>query len=134
MPGSNGSALVLLGATQVLVAVKAELTTIEQGEPMPGRLKFFVDISANASPKFAGRGGNEMAEELAKTLAIAFSNELALPDIGKLVLSPTHFWTLNVDALILQCDGNPMDAVSLGVGCFNSHFLTKCISGQSSFA
>lgn len=115
LSGSNGSARVQIGSTDVLVAVKAELNSVEKGEPITNCLKFFVDISANASPKFAGKGGNEMAEEMAKTLHATYDNDLALPDMKKLLLSPTNFWILYVDALILQYDGNAMDAISLGV-------------------
>lgn len=53
---------------------KAELNTTD--EPiLSNRLKFFVDLSAHASPKFAGRGGNEQAEEWSRTLYAAYDND-----------------------------------------------------------
>jgi exosome complex component RRP42 len=117
LAGPNGSARVqIVGSTDVLVAVKAELNSVEKGEQLvQNRIKFFVDISANASPKFAGRGGNELGEEMARTFHTAFDNDLVLPDMRKLVLAPTHCWLLHVDVLILQYGGNAMDAISLGV-------------------
>uniref|UniRef100_A0A914HF18 Ribosomal RNA-processing protein 42 n=1 Tax=Globodera rostochiensis TaxID=31243 RepID=A0A914HF18_GLORO len=116
--GSNGSARLQLGDTDVLVAVKADLTLVERAELVDTqRLRFFVDISANASPKFSGRGGNDQAEEWAKALASAFGNASpsAIPDMAKLVLAPTQLWCLYVDVVVLQFDGNAMDAISLGV-------------------
>uniref|UniRef100_A0A183BUY3 Ribosomal RNA-processing protein 42 n=1 Tax=Globodera pallida TaxID=36090 RepID=A0A183BUY3_GLOPA len=116
--GSNGSARLQLGDTDVLVAVKADLTLVERAELVgTQRLRFFVDIAANASPKFSGRGGNDQAEEWAKALASAFSNASpsAIPDMAKLVLAPTQLWCLYVDVVVLQFDGNAMDAISLGV-------------------
>jgi exosome complex RNA-binding protein Rrp42 (RNase PH superfamily) len=94
------------------------VNSVEKGEPIVNRFKFFIDISANASPKFAGRGGNEIAEEMAKALYTAYDHENAVPEMRKLILSPTHFWTIYVDALILQYDGNAMDAISLAVSSF----------------
>ncbi|KAL3115309.1 hypothetical protein niasHT_011658 [Heterodera trifolii] len=117
--GSNGSARLQLGATDVLVAVKADLQPLEPSTETGDiqRVHFFVDISANASPRFAGRGGNDQAEEWAKSLAGAFANTApsAMPDMAKLMLAPTQLWCLYVDVVVLQFDGNAMDAISLAV-------------------
>uniref|UniRef100_A0A915M921 Ribosomal RNA-processing protein 42 n=1 Tax=Meloidogyne javanica TaxID=6303 RepID=A0A915M921_MELJA len=116
LAGANGSARIQIGSTDVLLSVKAELNTTT--DPiLSNRLKFFVDLSANASPKFAGRGGQEQAEEWAKTLYAAYDNDYIMVESMKrlLLAPPLHYWTLYVDAIVLQHDGNIMDALSLGV-------------------
>ncbi|CAK5075363.1 unnamed protein product [Meloidogyne enterolobii] len=116
LAGANGSARIQIGSTDVLLSVKAELNTTTD-PVLSNRLKFFVDLSANASPKFAGRGGQEQAEEWAKTLYAAYDNDYIMVESMKrlLLAPPLHYWTLYVDAIVLQHDGNIMDALSLGV-------------------
>uniref|UniRef100_A0A914HL52 Uncharacterized protein n=1 Tax=Globodera rostochiensis TaxID=31243 RepID=A0A914HL52_GLORO len=55
------------------------------------RLRFIVDIAANALPKFLGRAATT-TEEWAKALASAFSNASlsAIPDMAKLVFARPH--------------------------------------------
>ena len=48
----NGSANLRLANTDVLVGVKAELDL--EGESDHGKIEFFVDCSANATPDFEG--------------------------------------------------------------------------------
>ena len=48
----NGSANLRLANTDVLVGVKAELDL--EGQSDHGRIEFFVDCSANATPDFEG--------------------------------------------------------------------------------
>lgn len=50
-----GSARIRLGNTDVLVAVKAEIDKPLPSAPDRGRVQFFVDCSANATPEFEGR-------------------------------------------------------------------------------
>jgi len=109
-----GSARVRLATTDVLVGVKAEIDTIDckQTEPK-GRIRFFVDCSANATPLFAGKGGEDMAELVSSALTDAYDNTLAL-DLRKLVVSATKAWTIFVDVVVLECGGNLADAAALG--------------------
>ncbi|CAG0884128.1 unnamed protein product [Darwinula stevensoni] len=112
---ANGSARLRIGETEVLVCVKAELETPKPETPDRGAIQFFIDCSANASPQFAGRGGNELASDIQSCLDRAFSSPSVL-DYTALCVERGHFsWTLFVDILILQCGGNLYDAVSLGV-------------------
>ncbi|KAK6114272.1 3' exoribonuclease family domain 1 protein [Brugia pahangi] len=62
-----------------------------------------------------GRGGEEFADELSAALDAAYDNNYVLPDLKKLILSPMHAWKLFVDIVLLQCDGNVIDAAGLGV-------------------
>uniref|UniRef100_A0A2K6VSJ9 Ribosomal RNA-processing protein 42 n=1 Tax=Onchocerca volvulus TaxID=6282 RepID=A0A2K6VSJ9_ONCVO len=112
---TNGSARVRIGSTDLLIGVKAELINMESVAVYRNRLNFFVDCSANATPLFVGRGGEEFADELSAALDAAYDNNYVLPDLKKLILSPTHAWKLFVDIVLLQCDGNVIDAAGLGV-------------------
>ena len=51
---------------------KAELEIPFPESPNEGRLEFFVDCSANATPEFEGRGGDELATEISRTLTRAY--------------------------------------------------------------
>ncbi|XP_064611381.1 exosome complex exonuclease RRP42-like [Liolophura sinensis] len=83
--------------------------------PNQGRLEFFVDCSANATPEFEGRGGEELATEISNTLARAYDTATSL-DLNSLVIIPgQRCWVLNVDIVLLECGGNLFDAVSIAV-------------------
>ena len=56
--------------------------------------------SANASPEFEGRGGEELAGDLAKALERAYRNKSAI-DRGSLCIIPgQQCWVLYIDALV----------------------------------
>ncbi|MCP9265027.1 Intermediate filament tail domain protein [Dirofilaria immitis] len=86
---TNGSARVRIGSTDLLIGVKAELINVENVALYRNRLNFFVDCSANATPLFAGRGGEEFADELNAALDAAYDNNYVLPDL-KIVLEASN--------------------------------------------
>ncbi|XP_037548734.1 exosome complex component RRP42 [Nematolebias whitei] len=111
---TDGSAKVTLGDTAVLVGIKAEIGKPRPMIPNEGYLEFFVDCSANATPEFEGRGGEELGTELSNTLYKAFNKDSL--DLKSLCISPgEHCWVLYVDVLLLQCDGNLYDAMSVAI-------------------
>uniref|UniRef100_A0A5F9CY57 Exosome component 7 n=1 Tax=Oryctolagus cuniculus TaxID=9986 RepID=A0A5F9CY57_RABIT len=111
---TSGSARVKLGHTDILVGVKAEMGTPKLEKPDEGYVEFFVDCSANATPEFEGRGGDDLGTEIANTLARIF-NKGSL-DLKSLCISPReHCWVLYVDVLLLECGGNLFDAISIAV-------------------
>lgn len=56
--------------------------------------------SAHASPKFEGRGGEELSSELSRILDRAWSNKSAV-DLQSLSITPgQQCWVLYVDALV----------------------------------
>ncbi|CAG9763391.1 unnamed protein product [Ceutorhynchus assimilis] len=110
-----GSAHLRLANTDVLVAVKLEIDAPFPETPHEGKLEFFVDCSANATPDFEGRGGEDLAVELANTLASAYQSRQAF-DLRKMcILKGKKCWKLYVDILILECGGNLFDATSLAI-------------------
>ncbi|XP_044312197.1 exosome complex component RRP42 isoform X3 [Varanus komodoensis] len=96
---TSGSARVKLGHTDILVGVKAEMGVPKLDKPNEGYLEFFVDCSANATPEFEGRGGEELGTEIANTLYRIFKNESCV-DLKLLCINPReHCWVLYVDVL-----------------------------------
>ncbi|XP_017778507.1 PREDICTED: exosome complex component RRP42 [Nicrophorus vespilloides] len=112
---SFGSARLRLANTDVLVSVKLEIDSPTLEQPKLGKIEFFVDCSANATPDFEGRGGDNLATEISNCLSSAYKSSTAF-DAGKLcILKGSKCWKLYVDILLLECGGNLYDAVSLAV-------------------
>ena len=128
----TSSAHVVLGQTDVLVGVKAEIVSATGAGD--GRLEFSVDCSANAAPQFEGRGGEDVARAVCAQLAEAYAHsQLRLTALGNLVIEAAvegkkndeeestqprrpldqRCWLLTVDALVLKYGGNLADALSL---------------------
>uniref|UniRef100_A0A1A9YUE2 Ribosomal RNA-processing protein 42 n=1 Tax=Glossina morsitans morsitans TaxID=37546 RepID=A0A1A9YUE2_GLOMM len=110
---ASGSARLRLANTDILVGIKTEIDKPSIQFPDRGKIDFFVDCSANAAPEFEGRGGEELALELADTLANAYESSLAFDLKDLCILAGQQCWKLYVDILILECGGNLFDAVSL---------------------
>jgi len=130
---TSGSAKVRLAGTHVLVGIKAEL-----GEPLPstpssGRLEFFVDCSANASPIFEGRGGDDLAVQLAAALKRTFCKG-TLDGETLCAIPGKACWILYIDALVLECGGNLFDALSVAIKCalYNTRIPKLRIIGEGS--
>lgn len=127
---TSGSAKLRLANTDILVGVKAELGAPLAEKPNTGRLEFFVDCSANATPEFEGRGGEELAVEISNMLTRAYDCPSCL-DLNKLCVVPgQQCWVLYVDVLLLECGGNLFDASSLAVkaALFNTSIPTLTVS------
>lgn len=63
---------------------------------------FFLSLSssANATPEFEGRGGEELGTEIANTFYRVFSSESSI-DLKSLCINPReHCWVLYVDVLV----------------------------------
>lgn len=126
-----GSARLRLANTDVLVGVKAEIGRPLVDRPDEGRIEFFLDCSANASPVFEGRGGEALATTIVTTLKAAFGFDQCL-DLKSLCLMPRETcWILYVDILLLECGGNLFDAVSIAVkAALHNTRIPKVIIGS----
>jgi len=110
---ANGSCLLKLHTTDILVAVKVELGIPDEDAPDCGKLQFAVECSPSAAREFEGRGAEELNGELAGLLQRIFDNKSAL-DLKKLCIIPgQRCWILYVDALVLDSGGNLIDAISI---------------------
>ncbi|XP_018304213.1 exosome complex exonuclease RRP42 isoform X2 [Mycetomoellerius zeteki] len=116
MKHTHGSARLRIGnITDVLVGVKLEIDTPFAERPDEGKLEFFVDCSANATPAFEGKGGDDLATEISNVLSMAYQTPDAF-DLKQLCIIPHQkCWKMYVDILILQCGGNLFDAVGAAV-------------------
>lgn len=111
----NGSAQVRSKNCNITVGVKVEVGTPLPDEPDCGTVEINVDCSANANPKFEGRGGEDLAQEIVFVL----SNSI-IPAIGRksLCISEGHkVWIIYVDVLILECScvSQLLDLSALGI-------------------
>lgn len=115
---ATGSARVRIGSTDVIVGVKAEIGTPDVETPGHGAVEFSVECSPLASPKFRGRGGDELSAELStaieKSFGVGMAGEAAALDLASLCILPgKSCWVLYVDALVLDLDGSVVDAISV---------------------
>ncbi|XP_035680176.1 exosome complex component RRP42-like [Branchiostoma floridae] len=129
---TSGSARLRLGNTDILVGVKAEMGEPDPGRPKEGKLEFFVDCSANASPEFEGRGGEELAIEVSNALQRIFNSRSTLDLTALCIIPEGQCWVLYVDVLVLECGGNLFDAVSLAVkaALFNTRIPTVVVTAD----
>ncbi|PNF35123.1 Exosome complex component RRP42 [Cryptotermes secundus] len=112
---ASGSARLRLANTDILVGVKTEIDTPYPERPREGKIEFFVDCSANATPAFEGRGGEELGTEISNSLATAYQSSQTFDLTALCILPGQQCWKLYIDILILECGGNLFDAVSLAV-------------------
>ncbi|VDL96216.1 unnamed protein product [Schistocephalus solidus] len=123
---SAGSARVKLmasvfqGGTSVVSCVTIEIGSPSFDQPHQGRLIIDVEwqefnvASPTATPKFSGKSGSEIADSLKATLSSAFTPG-CLP-LELLCIQPgKQCWVLYVDLLLLESDGNLLDAASLAI-------------------
>lgn len=95
-----GSARLRLANTDVLVAVKLEVDTPSYEKPNEGKIEFFVDCSANATPDFEGRGGEDLANEISNSLTSAYKSRGAFDLVQLCILKGKRCWKIYVDILV----------------------------------
>ena len=111
---AEGSALVKLGSSQVLVGVK-----MQPGEPFPdtpnkGVIITNAELVPLASPSFEPGPPNEMGIELARVVDRGVRESKAV-DLEALCIEPgKKVWIIFIDVHILDDCGNMLDAASLG--------------------
>lgn len=137
VPQANGSARVLVGSTEVVVGLKAELGTPSADAPQLGRLEVSADLSPLAGPGVRSRGGGEAAAEVAAAVAGALaggrvegsgvdgatmgvdadddadSSFAASRLLSQLCIAPgVACWVLYVDVTVVSLDASPALAAS----------------------
>jgi len=114
VPNANGSALVKLGNTQVIVGVKLEVGTPFPDTPDEGNLIVNAEFVPAASPVFEPGPPDENAIELARVIDRGIREAKAI-DLSKLAIVPgKRVWNVWVDIYVLDHDGNLIDASSIG--------------------
>lgn len=115
LSGCNGSAEIKSQNCVITVGVKLEVGKPLADEPDCGIVEINADCSANASPKFEGRGGEEIAQEIVLILSNAIVPAI---DRKALCISEGHrVWILYIDVLILECScvSQLLDLSALGI-------------------
>ena len=82
------------------MAVKTEIDVPSPEKHDEGKIEFFIDCSANATPQFEGRGGEELAMEIANTLQKAYQSGRAFNLKKMCILPRQQCWKLYVDILV----------------------------------
>jgi len=87
-------------------------------------LFYFLKSSPSASPEFEGRGAETVNATLSATLRTILSNPLAM-DWKSLAISATQCWVVYVDCIVLDSDGNLIDALALAVkaALYNTRYV-----------
>ncbi len=113
LPKAEGSALVKLGDTQVLVGVKLELGSPYPDAPDEGVLVVSAEFVPTASPAFEPGPPDENAIELARVIDRVL-RECSVIDTSKLVVVPGRkVWVVWIDIYVLDHGGNLVDASSI---------------------
>jgi exosome complex component RRP42 len=111
---AEGSALVTLGDTKVLVGVKADIGAPFPDTPDKAVLTVNAEFTAGASPLFEPGPPDEGAIELARVVDRGIRESESV-DLEKLCLIPgKKVWIIFVDVYILDHGGNLFDASELG--------------------
>lgn len=112
---TSGSARLRLSNTEIIVGIKAEMGNPSSFHPKEGYLEFMVDFSANASPEFEGRGGDDLSAWMSTRFSEVFQSKSVLDLESLCIVEGQCCWVLYVDILVLECGGNLLDAISVAV-------------------
>jgi exosome complex component RRP43 len=114
---ANGSALVKLGSTLVLCGVKAQLCKPKDDEPSRGFIIPNVDLPPLCSIKFKNISGNinEQAQYLTQLMYDIIKESKCIDEEDLCIKSGSLVWTLYIDIICLNYDGNLQDACCLAM-------------------
>jgi len=111
---AEGSALVKLGSSQVLVGVKMQPGEPFQDTPNKGVIITNAELVPLASPSFEPGPPNEVGIELARLVDRGVRESKAI-DLEALCIVPgKQVWIIFIDVHVLDDCGNILDAASLG--------------------
>lgn len=113
IPKAEGSALVRMGETIILVGIKMEVGQPFPDTPDEGVLMVNAEFVPLASPSFEPGPPDENAIELARVIDRSL-REIKVIDLEKLAIVPGQkVWIIWVDIYVLNHAGNLLDASSL---------------------
>ena len=111
---AEGSAIVSLGKTKLIVGIKATLGAPFPDSPDSGVITTGAELSPVASPYFESGPPDDDAIELARVTDRAIRESHCI-DLSKLCIVPGKWvWILFIDIYVLNHDGNLFDAATLG--------------------
>jgi exosome complex component RRP42 len=109
---AEGSAKVTMGDTTVVAGVKMEPGEPFEDNPDEGMLMVNAEFLPLASPEFEPGPPSEFAVEVAR-LVDRMIRESKSVDMKKLFIKDGQVWKLMIDVVILDHDGNLLDACAL---------------------
>ena len=111
---AEGSVIVKLGKSEVVVGVKADIGEPYPDSPDKGNLMCTAELLPIASPRFESGPPGFKAIELGRLVDRAI-RESGMIDFSKLVITPGEkVWTIFIDIYPLNDDGNLLDASTIG--------------------
>jgi len=111
---AEGSAIVSIGNSEIIIGIKATLGAPFPDTPDSGVITTSAELSPMASPYFESGPPSEDAIELARVTDRAIRESHCI-DLSKLCVIPEKsVWILFIDFYILNHDGNLFDAATLG--------------------
>ncbi len=111
---ADGSALVKIGSTQVMVGVKMKIGEPFSDMPASGVLMTNTELIPLASPSFEKGPPGENSVELSRVVDRGIRESQCI-DLSKLCITEGEkVWMVFVDIHVLDYDGNLFDASSLG--------------------
>jgi len=110
---AEGSAMVCLGQTEVVVGVKVGLNAPYPDTPNEGILTVNAELVPLASPTFEPGPPDERAIELARVVDRGIRSSRAIPLDQLCILPGKRVYIIFVDIYILNHDGNLVDASAL---------------------
>lgn len=111
---AEGSALVSIGNTKILVGIKAEIGTPYPDSPDSGVITTTAELSPVAAPFYESGPPRDDATILARVTDRAI-RESHCVDLSKLCIVPGKLvWIIFIDMYVLNYDGSLFDAATLG--------------------
>lgn len=118
----RGCCLVVLGKTRVLCNVSAELTPPTETRPTEGIIFLNVELSPMAAPHFEAGRQSETNVELSRILERVIKESRCVDTEALCVMAAIKVWTIRVDLIVLNNDGNLIDCSSIAAIAGLAHF------------
>lgn len=120
---AEGSAMVELGGTKLLVGIKADIGSPYDDAPDSGTLITNVELGPIAAKEYESGPPREDAVELARVVdrGLRESGVIKMEDLG--ITDGEKCWLLFIDVHVLDYDGNLLDAAFIGA-------VTALMDGQ----
>jgi len=112
---ANGSAMVDLGQTKVIIGIKPELKEPYPDRPNEGSMATMAELSPMASPEYEPGPPDQSSVELSRVVDRVV-RESGMVDFKALCIKEKEkVWNLAFDMYILDMDGNLFDACVMGI-------------------
>ncbi|MBI4399613.1 exosome complex protein Rrp42 [Candidatus Micrarchaeota archaeon] len=112
LTSTEGSALVKIGNSQVLVGIKMDKGTPFTDRPKEGILATNAELLPLASPTFELGPPDERSIELARVVDRGIRSSSAI-DLKSLYIAENLVWAVFIDLYVLDHDGNLIDTAAL---------------------